>query len=642
MALNEEVLHRHLRMRNAAYSCSENIRKRVLQILNNTTLSKCYVHFNSYICDIPGKRIDTDLPCLLMPFIDREVKRKNLTLKVLPGQVENVFNRLKLITDPSDFIKIIPLGYTNSSNDELYASWKNYINFGSIKNAKFSYTKYLTWQNSGLTDSYISTPYTRDDCMNEIKDKLKSDDSTIGQKISQIVQVLIQYSDLAISTNPDDCIFFIGAPMFTSNLFYGILVVTIEVPSGKSIYQLNQKIFEEILENVKNELTREAFNIFLPTLILTQNSWEEYTIYNILKNNPTNNNLPFIQEFVKVRKDLIYSNLSNNFDLHKGNKLETSIVQLWMRRFRMKPFNLILFERSLVFRKTMVASPGMITSITKVISLNIHEPKDPPLQCVLVIAPPGSGKESMSRLIPLFSDFFWDKPIITFNMGSIIREYESVNGIMGVFGKLLQKIKDGGVIVLDELNSLDIKEQPILLRILEQGEVQNSDNFIDNSLNHENEAPKWLVIGLINEPPSKLVLEELKENVTDEKMFGQLIGTSLYEFVKKRSRLRDDLYYRIKRSGEIEIPCLNERRPDIPIIFYFILKTLLPPNRNKEIFLTTDAIEVLTSKLYNWKGNIRKLESLANEVKSELITQHAFNDIYIVDDLLIISSLNKL
>jgi DNA-binding NtrC family response regulator len=224
----------------------------------------------------------------------------------------------------------------------------------------------------------------------------------------------------------------------------------------------------------------------------------------------------------------------------------------------------------------------------------------------------------MSRLIPLLSRPFWDKPVVTLNMGSVILD---VQGQSGGFRGLLRALrdgilKDGGTLVLDELNSLDIAAQPMLLRLLEQGEISPLEAVA--AAGDERVVP-WLVVGLINEEPARLTLEALRERMADTELFGELLGSALYEHWKGKSRLRDDLYYRIRRCGEVRMTGLNHRRQDIPIIFYFLLRQLFRSGRaGVEIFLTCEAMVYLTDKSLEWKGNMRKLEAVARQVRKNI------------------------
>ncbi|MBI5446209.1 MAG: sigma 54-interacting transcriptional regulator [Deltaproteobacteria bacterium] len=315
----------------------------------------------------------------------------------------------------------------------------------------------------------------------------------------------------------------------------------------------------------------------------------------------------------------------------ENDYLEQSLVELWDRRWRAAVSHPRAVPDSLIFRKMMAASPGLIGVIRGVAELALVEPESAPLQAVLVVAPPGSGKEMMSRLIPLFSRPFWDKPVVTLNMGSVLLD---VQGQSGGFRGLLRALrdgilKDGGTLVLDELNSLDIAAQPMLLRLLEQGEISPLEAA--GGAGAERVVP-WLVVGLINEDPARLTLETLRERMADTELFGELLGSALYEHWKGKSRLRDDLYYRIRRCGEVRMTGLNSRRQDIPIIFYFLLRQLFRSGRAAvEIFLTCEAMVYLTDKSLDWKGNMRKLEAVARQVRRNVEREGRGDDLLRID-----------
>ena len=396
----------------------------------------------------------------------------------------------------------------------------------------------------------------------------------------------------------------------------------IEVPNGYRLHTDNEKEVLGALENVERALTKEAKETYLPTLILSQNSWEEHLLAQCFKAKRGNP----VATFERKYPDRVYSLLAKSRgggggtgSNRENENLETVLVDLWGRRLGSPRTRAKLkaIKNSLIFQSMLAASPGLIKAVRSVAELGLSSPKCPPLPSVLVVAPPGAGKEMMSKLIPLLSKDFWDKPIVTLNMGSIMLDVEGEKGgFRGLLKKLgVRTFKEGGTIVLDELNSLNITAQPVLLRILEQGEISLSSPASGDVL-------PWLFIGLINEEPSRLTLETLRDRFIDDPIFGELLGTTLYEHFKGKSRLRDDLYYRIRRCGEIRIDGLNKRRPDIPIVFYFKLRQFLHEakgeNEDVEVFLTYDAMESLIDKSLDWKGNMRKLENVTRQIKGGL------------------------
>jgi len=164
---------------------------------------------------------------------------------------------------------------------------------------------------------------------------------------------------------------------------------------------------------------------------------------------------------------------------------------------------------------------------------------------------------------------------------------------------------------------------------------ENKQEIIRNATSiagHTSPPVDWLVLGLINEDPSQLTLGEIRERTRDTFIFGQLFGALLYEHFKTKSRMRDDLYYRIRRCGEIRVADLDQRREDIPIIFYFLLKTRTKLTRDisRDLFLTYGALRELASNRIKWKGNVRQLELAARELVNLISDRKETSAVYTV------------
>jgi two-component system, NtrC family, response regulator HydG len=73
-----------------------------------------------------------------------------------------------------------------------------------------------------------------------------------------------------------------------------------------------------------------------------------------------------------------------------------------------------------------------------------------------------------------------------------------------------------------------------------------------------------------------------------------------------QGRFREDLYYRIN-SITIRVPCLRERKEDIPFIAFHYLKKISYANNKGIQSITPPAMELLEN--YQWPGNVRQLIS---------------------------------
>lgn len=135
---------------------------------------------------------------------------------------------------------------------------------------------------------------------------------------------------------------------------------------------------------------------------------------------------------------------------------------------------------------------------------------------------------------------------------------------------LLEQV-DGGTLLLDEINSMDIALQSKLLRVIQEGTFRRVGG---NTQIHVNVR----LLSNINIPP----LEAIEKGL-----------------------LRKDLYYRLGVIN-ITIPALRDRKSDIlPLSKAFITEN----NRKLLKNVRTLAPETLTLfQLYDWPGNVRELQ----------------------------------
>ena len=372
---------------------------------------------------------------------------------------------------------------------------------------------------------------------------------------------------------------------------------------------------------------------------------------------------------------MLYNCLDNDNWITKLNELERSLASLWAARFHIifksRPRNtgemdqflmaMRKIENSLVFEKYLFSSPAVLKAIMVAIGLRHGDRGNgkPSVKTALVVGGPGSGKESMAKIVRLFSPGYRFGELITLNMASFRpkeaavplllgldifnhskRPYDKTFSVASMLGRAWKKIQnmkgdtpfktgEGLAFVFDELNSLDIDTQGALLRFLESSELSALGDF-----EHKIENVDALIVGVMNEDPYSITKARTLDRVLrDKQIFGGMLGDYLYELFRGQRRLRDDLYFRMARGGEIVLPELRDRREDIPILFYFILtKELMGPlgdkdkddekdrddgendknNLNIEIELST--YEQLMDPSLQWEGNVRELQALAREI----------------------------
>lgn len=196
---------------------------------------------------------------------------------------------------------------------------------------------------------------------------------------------------------------------------------------------------------------------------------------------------------------------------------------------------------------------------------------------VFICGESGTGKELAARALH-FDSIRKVKPFIAINCASLkpeLLENELFGHVKGAFTGAtdnkdgLFKVADRGTIFIDEIGDMNLTIQASLLRFLETG---------------------------IFRP-----LGSTKESKVDVRIVAA-INKNIEEEVRVK-RFRHDLYYRLNVC-RIDIPCLRDRKEDIPLLVrHFLLSSPLAEKRS--IVISEDAIALLMA--YPWHGNIREL-----------------------------------
>jgi hypothetical protein len=428
----------------------------------------------------------------------------------------------------------------------------------------------------------------------------------------------------------------------SSRLFFG--EVLIFYPDDKDKLAYPEGIFRhhEIVKVIKDIITK----VYVPVLFLFENCWNEQALSNELKTGALNwdNYNCFLSE--KLAQE--------------GGPMERAFHALWQKRkeiydtYRPREKAQEKIKESLQFGKYIIASPKLIQEIGQ-----IAVPREPLLNksylpTFLVIGDPGSGKDTMAKIVQLFFPDYRFGKRYTLNMAALKPDFLSVplmsggemqlvkakgeNGqplvegqLKGIFLKIwedfcseygigkenkddkLKQLKKLGVFpvgILDELNSLDIDAQGSLLRILEQAEIQPLGSIDGTHVN-------FLVIGVVNEPEGVLTLQEpLQKFVQDSSFWGVLLGRYMYEQFRNIRRLREDIYHRLVREGKVNMRRLENRREDIPILFSVFVKSELDGLKWTDLWIDIDVFETLIDTKITWPGNFRQLQSIAKKTVS--------------------------
>jgi len=205
---------------------------------------------------------------------------------------------------------------------------------------------------------------------------------------------------------------------------------------------------------------------------------------------------------------------------------------------------------------------------------------------VLIRGESGTGKELVARALH-YSGPRSKGPFVAVNCASVpdnLMESELFGHVRGAFtgahrdreGKF--QMADGGTLFLDEIGDLKPDLQAKLLRVLQEGEVEQLGEGI----------PRPVDVRVIS--ATHRDLEELM----------------------RQGEFRDDLYYRIS-VYPIPLPPLRERRDDLSLLIqHFVDKYA----GGRPARFSSETMELL--RRYSWPGNVRELE---NVVERALILQ---------------------
>lgn len=199
----------------------------------------------------------------------------------------------------------------------------------------------------------------------------------------------------------------------------------------------------------------------------------------------------------------------------------------------------------------------------------------------LITGESGTGKELIARAIHRNSNRA-DKPMVVINCGAIPKELlesELFGHEKGAFtgahrtriGRF--EMADGGTIFLDEVGDMSPDLQVKLLRAIQEQVFERVGGMTSIKVN----------IRIIAATHRNL-LASIREN-----------------------HFREDLYYRLNVIP-IQVPPLNERKTDIPILVDYFMERLAQRSGLPQKQFTDKALGSLIA--YSWPGNIRELENL--------------------------------
>jgi DNA-binding NtrC family response regulator len=204
---------------------------------------------------------------------------------------------------------------------------------------------------------------------------------------------------------------------------------------------------------------------------------------------------------------------------------------------------------------------------------------------VLVTGPNGTGKDLVAHWLHQKSERS-KGPMIEVNCAAIpseLIESELFGHVKGAFTSAAKdragkfEAANGGTIFLDEIGDMSLSAQAKVLRALQESRIQRVGSDKDIKVNVR-------VVAATN--------KNLKKEIADGKF-------------------REDLYHRLAVIL-IEVPALNDRREDIPLLInYFTYKIASAQGDAKKSF-SAKAIKLLQN--YDWTGNIRELRNVVERL----------------------------
>jgi len=206
---------------------------------------------------------------------------------------------------------------------------------------------------------------------------------------------------------------------------------------------------------------------------------------------------------------------------------------------------------------------------------------------VLIQGESGTGKELVARAIHSRSPRK-NQPFVVINcsaMPSTIMESEIFGHNKGAFtgavntvmGKL--EIAHKGTAFIDDIDSLDLRMQGKLLRVIQEKEFERLGS-------------------------TKVIKIDVRFIAASNKNLEELI---------KKNTFREDLFYRLN-VFPVKLPPLRERRSDIPLLLNHFLEVYSKGDEESAKSFSEDSIRALMG--YNWPGNVRELENLVQRLST--------------------------
>ena len=205
----------------------------------------------------------------------------------------------------------------------------------------------------------------------------------------------------------------------------------------------------------------------------------------------------------------------------------------------------------------------------------------PTRSTVLILGESGTGKELVAASIHENSPRK-AAPFVAVNCGALtetLLESELFGYVKGAFTgantdrRGLWEEADGGTLFLDEIGEISLTMQVKLLRALQEGEIRRVGSTSNRKVNAR-------------------IITATNRHLENEIQAGHF---------------REDLYYRLS-VFTLRVPSLRERKSDIPLLVERFLKNISEKINRQNLHLSNETLQSLMA--YNWRGNVRELESV--------------------------------